>query len=86
MTDQVWQAVRYVLIAAGSFLAGFGKVPAADVAPIVDEVMQIAGGAVALASAAWGLYVRLRTVAVPVKVAEQKAVPVVSSATGAVLR
>jgi len=84
MNDQVWQSIRYLLIAAGAFLAGRGKIDAGQVAPLVDSVMQVGGAAVALGSAAWGLYVKWRTKPVPAAVADRKDIPTVSSATGAI--
>jgi len=82
MSDSFWQSVRYVLIAIGSFFAGRGKIDAAQVAPLADQFIQIASGAVALCAAAWGIYVKFKTATVPVDVAARADVPVVSSATG----
>lgn len=82
MPDSFWQSVRYVLIAAGSFFAGRGKIDALQVVPLVDQFIQIASGAVALAAAAWGLYVKFRTATVPAQIAVRPDVPVVSAATG----
>jgi hypothetical protein len=45
MSDSFWQSIRYVLIAAGSFFAGRGKIDPAQVAPLVDQFIQIASGA-----------------------------------------
>lgn len=84
MNEQIWQTVRYLLIAGGSFLAGLGKVPATEVGPLADMVIQVGSGLVALASALWGLYVKAGTVAVPEPVAVRMDMPTVSSATGQV--
>jgi len=84
MSDSFWQSVRYVLIAIGSFLAGRGKIDALQVAPLVDQLIQIASGAVALGAASWGLYVKFRTATVPADVAVRPDVPVVNTATGVV--
>jgi hypothetical protein len=83
MSDSFWQSIRYVLIAAGSFFAGRGRIDPAQVVPLVDQAIQIASGAVALGAAAWGLYVKFRTATVPAVVAARPDVPVVSTATGA---
>ena len=82
MSDSFWQSVRYVLIAIGSFFAGRGKIDAVQVAPLVDQFIQIASGAVALGAAAWGLYVKFKTATVPSDVAARSDVPVISTATG----
>lgn len=83
MTDQVWQSVRYVLIGGGAFLAGRGKIDPAQVAPLADQIITIGSGAVSLAAAIWGLYVKWQTATVPAETAKRPDVPVVSSATGA---
>ncbi len=82
MNDQFWQTVRYVLIGGGGFLAGRGKIDPAQVAPIADQIITIGSGAVSLAAAAWGLYVKWQTATVPAATAARPDVPVVSSATG----
>lgn len=82
MNDQIWQSVRYVLIGGGAFLAGRGKIDPAQVVPLADQIITIGSGAVSLAAAAWGLYVKFRTATVPVETAARPDVPVVSSATG----
>jgi hypothetical protein len=84
MTDELWQSLRYILIAAGGYLAGAGKIAPSDVVPIADSIVQIGGLAVALGSAAWGLYVRFNTRSVPAAVAARPDVPTVSTATGQV--
>lgn len=84
INDTLWQTVRYVLIGIGSFLAGRGKIDPAQVPQMADDIIRIGSGAVALGSAAWGLWVKWKTVPVPEKVAARADVPTVSSATGAV--
>lgn len=83
MNDQLWITLRYVLIGGGSYLAGRGKIPVADVPLYADGILQILSGGTALATVAWGLYVRYNTRAVPIATAERRDVPTVSAATGA---
>lgn len=75
--DTIWQIIRYVLIAAGSFLAGKGYISAENWETIV-------GAAGAIFTVLWGLYVKAGTKAVPEATAARADVPTVSSATGAV--
>ena len=84
MNDTIWQTVRYVLIGIGGFFAGKGKIDAAQVPVLADQIIQIASGAVALGAAAWGLWVKWNTKPVPVATADRPDVPTVNSATGAV--
>jgi hypothetical protein len=84
MNDQFWQTLRYVLIGGGGFLAGRGKIDAAQVVPLVDQIITIGSGAVSLGAAVWGLYVKFRTATVPAATAARADVPVVNTATGAV--
>lgn len=84
MNEQFWQVLRYVLIGGGAFLAGRGKIDPTQVAPLADQLIQLLSGAISLATVAWGLYVKFRTVAVPVETAARPDVPTVSPATGAV--
>lgn len=84
MNDTIWQTVRYILIGLGSFLAGKGKIDAAQVPALADQIIHIASGAVAVGAAAWGLYVKWNTKPVPVETANRPDVPTVNSATGAV--
>lgn len=84
MNDTIWQTVRYVLIGLGSFLAGRGKLDAAQVPAMADQMISIMSGAVAVGSAIWGLYVKWKTVPVPEKVGARSDVPTVSPVTGAV--
>lgn len=86
MTDQLWQTVRYILIAIGSFLAGKGLIPADQVAGLVDSIINIGPGVVALGAALWGLFVRKGTATVPASTAARLDVPTVSAATGAVTK
>jgi hypothetical protein len=84
MNDQMWQSIRYLLIAGGAYAAGRGKISADEVPQMVDQIMTVGGAAVSLATAVWGLYVKWRTRAVPEKVAARRDVPTVSAATGAI--
>ncbi len=84
MNDQIWVTLRYILIGGGSYLAGRGKIPMADVSAYADGIIQLLSGATALAASAWGLYVRYNTRAVPASTAARRDVPTVSPATGAV--
>lgn len=71
-SDIIWQIIRYILIAAGSFATGKGWVDA-------DSVTQIIG---TLFTVAWGLFVKTGTKAVPLATAARADVPTVSAATG----
>lgn len=84
MNDTIWQTIRYVLIGVGGYFAGKGKIDPAQVAPLADQIISIASGAVAVGAAAWGFYVKWQTKAVPAATAARTDVPTVSSATGAV--
>jgi hypothetical protein len=84
MNDTIWQTVRYVLIGVGSFLAGKGKIDPAHVPAMADQIIHIASGAVAVGAAAWGLWVKWKTVPVPEATAARSDVPTVNSATGAI--
>lgn len=84
MNDEFWQSVRYLLIAAGTYLATTGKLPIADVPAMADAIIQVAGGVIAIGSMAWGLYVRAGTKSVPIEVAQRPDVATVNVATGAV--
>jgi hypothetical protein len=76
-SDSVWQVVRYLLIAAGSFATGKGWVTS-------DQVTGVIGAIGTLFTVAWGLYVKAGTRAVPSVAAARPDVPTVSAATGAV--
>lgn len=78
MADTIWQIVRYLLIAAGGWASGKGYVTS-------DQVTTIIGALGSLFIAAWGIFVKFNTVPVPASVGERQNVPVVSSATGAVV-
>jgi hypothetical protein len=86
MNDQVWQSIRYLLIAGGMFMAGKGSVDMSQVPSLVDALMQVGGAAVSLGTAAWGFYVKYKTRAVPASVAARIDVPTVNAATGKVER
>ncbi|MEH6951024.1 hypothetical protein V4R08_06700 [Nitrobacter sp. NHB1] len=76
-SDSVWQVVRYLLIAAGSFATGKGWVTS-------DQVTGIIGAIGTLFTVAWGLYVKFGTRATTADTAARTDVPVISAATGAV--
>jgi hypothetical protein len=75
--DTLWQIIRYVLIAAGSFASGKGWVTA-------DDVTAIVGALGALFTVGWGMYVKYGTKATTVEAAAKPSVPTVSGATGVV--
>ena len=74
-SDSVWQVVRYLLIAAGSFATGKGWVTS-------DQVTGLIGALGTIFTVAWGVYVKFGTKAVPAATAARKDVPTVSAATG----
>ena len=76
-SDMAWQIVRYVLIAAGTWLASKGYIGA-------EQWETVVGGLGAIFGVAWGLFVKSGTKAVPAAVAARPDVPTVSGATGAV--
>lgn len=76
-SDSIWQIIRYILIAAGSFATGKGWVTA-------DQVTSIIGGLGAIFAAAWGIFVKSGTASVPAATAARADVPTVSAATGTV--
>lgn len=75
--DTIWQIVRYVLLAVGGYFVNKGILTN-------DVLTQIIAGLGTLATAAWGIYVKAGTAAVPIDVAEKPNIPTVSGATGAV--
>lgn len=84
MTDQFWQTLRYILIGIGMFLAGRGIIPAEHVASLVDTIINVGPGVLALGAAIWGLWAKKGTATVPASTAARPDVPTVSAATGAV--
>jgi hypothetical protein len=76
-SDTIWQFIRYILIAAGSFATGKGWVTA-------DQVTSIIGALGTLFAVGWGLFVKAGTATVPAATAARSDVPTVSQATGAV--
>lgn len=82
--DQIWVAIRYLLIAGGAYLVGRGKLTAEAVQPLVDEIIAYLGALVTVGVGAWGLYVRWNTKSVEQSVAVP--LPVVSPVTGRVGR
>lgn len=75
--DTIWQILRYVLIAGGSFVVGKGWVT-------TEQAEMIIGAIGSIGAILWGLYVKFGTKAVPQKTADRVDVPTVSSATGQV--
>lgn len=75
--DTVWQILRYLLIAGGSFLVGKGYIS-------TEQVETIVGGLGTIAAVLWGIYVKSGTTAVPDTVAARPDIPTVSAATGSV--
>lgn len=75
--DTLWQILRYLLIAGGSFLVGKGYITEENVNTLIGAIGSI--GAVL-----WGIYVKAGTKAVPTATAARPDVPTVSAATGAV--
>lgn len=73
--DTIWQIIRYLLIAAGSFAVGKGWVTN-------DQVTAIVGAIGSVFTVGWGLYIKWNTVPVKAEVADAKNVPTVSSVTG----
>ena len=74
-SDMIWQIVRYLLVAGGSWLTTKGYVDDASVQSTVGALGTLFG-------VAWGLYVKWNTRAVPAVTAARSDVPVVSAATG----
>jgi hypothetical protein len=78
-SDIIWQIVRYLLIAGGSFATGKGWVTA-------DQVTSIIGAIGTLFAVGWGLFVKAGTATVPTATGARPDVPTVSGATGTVTR
>jgi hypothetical protein len=78
-SDTIWQIIRYLLIAGGSWASGKGYVSA-------DQVTSIIGALGALFAVGWGLFVKSGTVAVPSATGARSDVPTVSGATGTVTK
>jgi hypothetical protein len=76
-SDSMWQVVRYLLIAVGSFATGKGWVTS-------DQVTSTIGALGTLFTVAWGIYVKFGTRATTADTAARHDVPVISAATGAV--
>lgn len=77
--DSMWQILRYILIAGGSFLVGKGYITTENVETIIGAIGSV--GAIL-----WGLYVKAGTKSVSVATAARSDVPTVSGATGEVQR
>lgn len=83
MHDLVWQNLRYVLIAGGTYGVAKGWLSADQVGPGVELATQAISGVVAAGAWAWGIYVKWDTATVPAKTAMRADVPTVNTATGA---
>lgn len=84
MKNEFWQGLRYILIAAGTYLATSGKLPVTveEIGPIADSIVHAVGAVITVGTMVWGLYVRWRTASVPDTAAKRADVPIVSTATG----
>lgn len=76
-SDTIWQIVRYILLAVGGYFVNKGVLTN-------DSLTQVVAGLGTLFTAAWGIYVKFNTAAVPVSVAKAPDIPTVSAATGTV--
>lgn len=85
MNESIWQAIRYILIGGGAFLAGRGKIDPTQVPALADQFITVASGLVSAVSAVWGFYIKFRTVSVPAATAARPDVPTISPVTGAVV-
>jgi hypothetical protein len=75
--DTIWQILRYILVAAGTFLVSKGYFSA-------EQIEIVVGALGSIGAVLWGLYVKAGTTAVPDTVAARADVPTVSGATGSV--
>lgn len=82
-----WDALRFVLVAIGGVMVGYGWISAEDVEPLADKIIELLGAAMMLIGAGWWIFVTFRTkaVLVPVTVVKELGLPVVSPATGKVV-
>jgi hypothetical protein len=83
--DTLMPAVRYTVIGFFMFLAGRGTIDKGQAVAMADQVMTVGYAAIALGTAAYGLYVRWGTRAVPEATAARKDVPTVNPVTGSVI-
>lgn len=86
VNDNFWQSLRYLLIGIGMFVAGKsqGNISASDVMHFADVAILAGSTGSSALVAAWGLYVKFRTRAVPEKTAARLDVPTTSPVTGAI--
>lgn len=75
--DTIWQIVRYVLIAGGTWVASKGYISETQWETVVGAIGT-------LFAVGWGLFVKSGTKAVPADVAARPDVPTISGATGKV--
>lgn len=80
--DASWTLLRYTLIAVGTFLGTKGYLDPKDVETLTSQILGLAGPAMALGTALWGVYVRYKTRSVPLVTAMRSDVPTVSPMTG----
>lgn len=83
MGDNFWVLLRAILMVGGGFMAGKGWVSMADVTTFLDSLQTAIPSIVSVGAAAWAMWVRYNTRAVPLKTAQRVDVPTVSAATGA---
>jgi hypothetical protein len=82
MNDQNAMLLRYFMIASGSYLAGRAGLPVEMVGPIVDQLLQVGGGAIAVGGTLWGLYVKCNTKTVSAATGARANVMTLSPVTG----
>ena len=75
-SETIWQILRYALLAGGGYFVNKGLLTN-------DALTSIISGFGTLFVAAWGIYVKAGTKAVPEAVANRPEIPTVSAATGA---
>lgn len=83
MKDSAWVILRAVLMVAGGFFAGKGYVSMADITSFLSQLETALPALASLGGAAWAIWVRWNTRAVPIATAERRDVPTVNAATGA---
>jgi hypothetical protein len=84
MNDIVWQAIRYSLIAVGTWMAARNYIPVTEVAHLADNIVSFLSLGVSIVSAAWGFYIAWKTKRVPLTTAQRPDVPTINPATGAI--
>jgi hypothetical protein len=82
--NALWDGFRSLLIAGGTLSAAYFGFSPEIVEPFVDNVLTVASASVAAGSFIWMMWVKFRTVSVPVEEAIQAQVLTVSPVTGAI--